>query len=178
MVLFYLFGYSQKRYTAILENPEMTLLTSGTLDSGKRYIIDTYRAGDDFLNVGGFNVSQSEFFCTGTTPNNWAHGSIVYEPQPPKVTVLENTIGCITWRRDDPGVYEAYLKNGFPLYKTAVYITNKSQSNTFFGGNWAQSGDPDGDGISDWVDFSVLDHYGSGADGQLYFTTIQIVVYE
>jgi len=52
-----------------------TPITSGTLEIGKNYIIDTYVAGDDFTNVGGTNVSGSEFIATGDTPTTWANGS-------------------------------------------------------------------------------------------------------
>lgn len=52
-----------------------TPITSGTLETGKNYIIDTYVAGDDFTNVGGTNVSGSEFTATGTTPTTWTNSS-------------------------------------------------------------------------------------------------------
>ncbi len=49
--------------------------TSGTLVTGKRYSIDTYVAGDDFVNVGGANVSGTVFVATGTTPTTWTNSS-------------------------------------------------------------------------------------------------------
>jgi hypothetical protein len=52
-----------------------TPITSGTLETGKNYIIDTYVAGDDFTNIGGTNVSGSEFTATGTTPTTWTNSS-------------------------------------------------------------------------------------------------------
>lgn len=52
-----------------------TPITSGTLETGKNYIIDTYVAGDDFTNIGGTNVSGSGFTATGTTPTTWTNSS-------------------------------------------------------------------------------------------------------
>ena len=51
-------------------------LTSGTLVVGKRYIIDTYNASDDFTNVGAAsNASGVTFIATGTTPTTWTASS-------------------------------------------------------------------------------------------------------
>jgi len=57
------------------QNASQTVLTSGTLTVGYRYIIDTYVAGDDFTNVGGTNVTGSEFTAIGTTPTTWTNSS-------------------------------------------------------------------------------------------------------
>ena len=52
-----------------------TVITSGTLVTGKTYSIDTYVSGDDFTNVGGTNVSGAVFIATGTTPTTWTNSS-------------------------------------------------------------------------------------------------------
>lgn len=52
-----------------------TAQTSGTLTIGKKYRINTFVAGDDFVNVGGTNVSGNEFVATGTTPTTWTNSS-------------------------------------------------------------------------------------------------------
>jgi len=53
-----------------------TAQTSGVLAIGKRYIIDTFVAGDSFTNVGAAsNASGVEFTATGTTPTTWTNSS-------------------------------------------------------------------------------------------------------
>lgn len=53
--------------------------TSGTITSGKRYLISTFVAGDDFTNVGGTNLTGSVFTATGTTPTTWTNASELRE---------------------------------------------------------------------------------------------------
>ena len=179
LLLLSLQGFTQvKEYIAILHNTPAEQYTCGLLVIGKRYILQTVNGSDDFTNVGGYNTQGAEFIATGTTPNVWTSGSLLISPQPPTATVIKNTIGNIIFKRDDPGVYEAYLPGAFPRDATVVIVGNRAQSNGFFGATWAQSGDPDGDGISDWVDISTMDYAGSGADGQFYFTPLIIQVYE
>jgi hypothetical protein len=53
-----------------------TALTSGTLEIGKNYIIDTFETGDDFTNVGAAsNEDGVEFTATDTAPTTWTNGS-------------------------------------------------------------------------------------------------------
>ncbi len=55
-------------------------LTSGLLVSGKKYIIKTYIATDDFTNIGaGSNATGVIFTATGTTPTDWTNSSIIVE---------------------------------------------------------------------------------------------------
>jgi len=54
-------------------------LTSGTVETGKVYIINTYNATDDFTNIGGTNVTGNVFTATGTTPTDWTNSSILIE---------------------------------------------------------------------------------------------------
>ncbi len=42
---------------------------------GRTYEIISYVAGDDFINVGGANVTGNIFTATGTTPTNWTNFS-------------------------------------------------------------------------------------------------------
>jgi len=54
--------------------------TSGSLVVGKRYVITTYAASDDFTNVGAAsNATGVVFKATGTTPTTWSNGSTVSE---------------------------------------------------------------------------------------------------
>ena len=54
-----------------------TTLTSGTLESGKDYVITDFIAGDDFTNIGGTNVDGNRFTASGTTPTAWTNSSIL-----------------------------------------------------------------------------------------------------
>jgi len=49
--------------------------TSGVLIRGAVYEITTYVAGDDFVNVGGTNVTGNKFKATGTTPTDYTNAS-------------------------------------------------------------------------------------------------------
>lgn len=54
--------------------------TSGTITSGKAYLISTYVAGDDFANVGAAsNATGVVFTASGTTPTDWSNGSTLVE---------------------------------------------------------------------------------------------------
>ncbi|MBW1853105.1 MAG: LamG domain-containing protein [Deltaproteobacteria bacterium] len=56
--------------------------TSGLLVVGKRYVIDTYVAGDDFINVGApSNTTGVDFTATGTTPTTWTNGSTLSQSE-------------------------------------------------------------------------------------------------
>lgn len=54
-------------------------LTSGTVTSGKIFLIVNYVAGDDFTNIGGTNSSADVFTASGTTPTTWTNGSQLQE---------------------------------------------------------------------------------------------------
>lgn len=49
--------------------------TSGVLIIGQKYYVSDFNAGDDFVNVGGLNVTGTIFTATGTTPTVYANGS-------------------------------------------------------------------------------------------------------
>lgn len=54
-------------------NPD---LTSGTLEVGRKYVITSFEAGDNFTNVGAAsNATGVEFVATGTTPTTWTNSS-------------------------------------------------------------------------------------------------------
>jgi hypothetical protein len=58
----------------------MAAQTSGSLTIGKRYVITTFLAGDDFTNVGAAsNATGVIFIATGTTPTTWTHSSVLNE---------------------------------------------------------------------------------------------------
>lgn len=49
---------------------------------------------------------------------------------PPQATILENTIGEITWTRVSAGIYRGYLSSGFPLNKTALFYGGSANLNS------------------------------------------------
>ncbi len=62
--------------------PAATILTSGTLTIGTWYVIDSYVAGDDFINVGAAsNATGVEFEATGTTPTTWTNSSTLRDSE-------------------------------------------------------------------------------------------------
>jgi hypothetical protein len=114
-------GY--KVYTALLtqsgEDNQETLIDDPLI------IGVTYKIGDqaggtwDFTNVGAPNNDIDTYFvATGTTPNSWGNGTLIYNTGAPVVTVLENTIGNIWWTYDSAGVYYGVLVGAFTDNKT------------------------------------------------------------
>jgi hypothetical protein len=49
--------------------------TSGVLISSTLYKIIEFKAGDDFTNIGGTNVTGNQFTASGTTPTTWTNSS-------------------------------------------------------------------------------------------------------
>ncbi len=58
-----------------LQDISIASATSGLLIVGKTYTITTYVAPDDFVNVGGTNVTGNVFTAIGTTPTDWTNAS-------------------------------------------------------------------------------------------------------
>jgi hypothetical protein len=76
-----------------------TILSSGTLVSGNRYLIAHYTAGDDFTNIGAArNESSLTFTATGGTPTNWSNGSILVDTAEHTYSIdcgaVVGTVGC------------------------------------------------------------------------------------
>ena len=68
----------------VLDDGTGATTTSGVLVSGKRYVIETFVAGDDFSNIatviqGTQNTTGLIFTASGTTPTTWTNGSSVRE---------------------------------------------------------------------------------------------------
>ncbi|MBT7047214.1 MAG: hypothetical protein HN977_17680 [Gammaproteobacteria bacterium] len=65
---------------AVDQGATNTVLTSGTLELGKIYLIIDWITNDDFTNVGGANVDGTVFTCAGSiTPTVWTNSSTVVE---------------------------------------------------------------------------------------------------
>jgi hypothetical protein len=59
-------------------------LTTGSLVSGRQYLIVSYGAGDDFANVGAdSNAEDVIFTATGATPADWSNGSVLQRVEKP-----------------------------------------------------------------------------------------------
>lgn len=70
-------NYSRPEYPieAIDRGASGTILTSGTIVTGKKYKIIDWITDDNFVNVGGANVDGTIFTATGTTPTKWTNSS-------------------------------------------------------------------------------------------------------
>ncbi len=116
-----------KVYTALLTQSggdNSQLGSAFPLTIGVTYFIDDNVGGADFTNVGAPNNNIGTYFiATGTTPTSWGDGTLIYNTGAPVVTVLENTIGNITWMYNNIGDYTCDLGNAFPINKT-IYDKN------------------------------------------------------
>jgi len=73
------------------------LLTSGSLVSGRSYLIVTYNTNDDFTNVGAAsNATGIKFVATGTTPTHWDHASVLREQNYGYVDQVSKAVGIQT----------------------------------------------------------------------------------
>lgn len=104
--------------------------TSGTFDIGVTYIIDIYKFGDDFSNIGGPSSAPNgtwdgySFIATGTTPLSYTQQtSIDHDLGAPVATVLENTIGNIWFTYSDVGSYNINSDGLFTLNKSLGLIS-------------------------------------------------------
>lgn len=109
-------------------NANQTILTSGTLQYGKRYRIDNYVSGDDFTNVGASsNATGIVFVATGTTPTNWTNGSSLRQIGCVAEYKSENA-GTMGWIETQNGLHA--ISSGNPVapvalrdYKSGISIT-------------------------------------------------------
>ena len=117
-------------YTALLtqtggSNP--AYIYDQSLVIGATYYINNNDGSGDFTNVGAPSNNQGTYFvATGTTPTSWGTLNSVdlyYDSGAPVVTVLENTIGNITWTYNQVGDYSGNLIGAFPENKTFVTLT-------------------------------------------------------
>jgi len=75
-----------------------TVLTSGTLVTGRSYLIINWITDDDFTNIGGTNADGTVFTATGTTPTHWVHSSTVVEQGATLILSPEGMISPTLWR--------------------------------------------------------------------------------
>ena len=168
-------------YTALLTQTggdDSQTIDTGLLTVGVTYRINNDSPGMDFTNVGApTNTLYSSFVASGTTPNSWganeggSNATLTYNNGAPVVTVLENTIGNITWTYSTTGVYFGTLTGAFPLEKTALFIGNNryNDANVTYISN---TGD-DNRIVVESYEATNTTH----TDTILGYTTIQIKVY-
>lgn len=119
---------AEKKYRVLLSQQNVNLY-SGTLEVGKRYIIKTYNAGDDFTNVGGTNEEGSDFVATDTTPTDWSNGSELLDTEasvPIEYQRRENTMGFEPeWQYTPSGTY-GFAMPGVDLDKVDCFMGSSS----------------------------------------------------
>lgn len=92
----------------------------------------------------------------------------------PVATILNNTIGTITWVRNATGAYEGNYTPGFPLEKTTLTINTAYNNMMFYLANF-ETGEP-----STQVLLKTYETAGdplSINDGLLYYAFIEIRIY-
>lgn len=170
---------SYKVYTALLTQSggsNILQIGSGLLTIGVTYQIleDAGPSGWDFTNVGAPNNNVGTYFvATGTTPNSWTNAELQYNTGAPTVTVLENTIGNITWTYQGVGLYYGTLNNSFPQEKTFCTGLTKTAEDgtslTVFSVVWGNS-----DSVAVYSTMPISE---SGFDDLFNYTPIEIRVY-
>ena len=164
-----------KVFTALLTQSggDMTSgLNAGNLTLGVTYVIEDNSDGLDMTNVGAPNNTVGTYFlATGTTPNSWGSGGLVFNTGAPVATVLENTIGNIWFTYYSPGIYNIYSNGLFTANKTFMElsnvtdITNNSSGLIFVGFGLIES------------DSNLKIQSDAFTDGDMYNTPIEIRVY-
>lgn len=104
---------------------------SPALTIGVTYTIQDNGSGLDMTNVGAPNNNiNTSFVATGTTPNSWGEGVVIYNTGAPVVTVLENTIGNIYWQFATDGLYVGFLPDGLVTEGKQIVLSIPYSSNT------------------------------------------------
>lgn len=158
-----------KVFTALLTQSGVDTedtISSGLLTIGVTYHINTDSPGMDFTNVGAPNNNLgTAFIATGTTPASWGSGgslTLAYSAGAPVATVLENTIGDVTWSWINDGYYNT--NESFDVTKTTVSVSNNTgQTYSYVP-------------ISSWVNGQIT-IFTSDSNGILNNTFIEIRVY-
>ena len=129
-----------KVYTALLTQngvDNLETLIDEPLTVGVTYKIGDQAGGTwDFTNVGAPNNDIDTYFvATGTTPNSWGNGTLIYNTGAPVVTVLENTIGIApVFTYNSVGQYQIEFPVAFPIAegadKIATFFTTRNTINS------------------------------------------------
>ena len=172
-----------KVYTALLTqnggDSDAGLIDNGIV-VGVTYRITPYgnEIGVDFTNIGAPNNNAGTYFvATGITPNSWGINTndswvLQYNTGAPVVTILENTIGDITWTYESVGTYYANSNN---LFNSKIVISPYVYYNNEIDANVELTSNPN------YNTNNILQFYcrslNTGIDGQLSNVPIEIRVY-
>jgi len=156
-----------REYTATLTQ-EFVSTTSGDLEIGKTYVIDTLETGDDFDNT-GYVEEGTPFVAIAETPTVWTESTVVINmtDSAPVPTVFRNSLGTPIFERIEEGVNTATLAGVFT--EGDVFFPNDY---IVFDGGFATLERTDDDTIT----ISTFDGDGLPADDLLLNTPIEIRV--
>lgn len=121
-----------KVYTALLTQAGTDVPTDNNNTNqdpfivGVSYYIDV-NVGGDFTNIGAAsNAVGTYFIATGTTPASWGtSSSVTSNTGAPIVTILENTLGNLSYSYNAVGLYSAYSPDSlFTADKTVCFIAS------------------------------------------------------
>lgn len=105
---------------------EESLVQGDNLIVGKKYIVHTLEAGDDFSNV-GYVTEGVEFTATGSTPTAWTNNSEVVLVIRSIITYYNDLDSNIFIERDGENFYNIKITNsGFLNLKTFPNIVGGS----------------------------------------------------
>jgi len=125
--------YSNANIPFKYEGASQTALTTGSLVVGKEYIIDTFVAGDDFVNVGGTNVTGTVFTATGTSPTTWTNASSL-RTQGNVADYNSSGVGHNQWHdnsgNENHGTVSGALPTNLPSVHSEKYIEKTITADT------------------------------------------------
>lgn len=94
------------------------------LTIGVTYTIQDNGGGLDMTNVGAPNNNiNTSFVATGTTPNSWGEGVVIYNTGAPVANVVENTTGLnLYYMYAGTGQYNLYIGEDIQLVDKSVIV--------------------------------------------------------
>ena len=171
-----------KVFTALIsqsgDSSTLNLPVGSSFEIGRTYTIASYVAGDNFTNIGATqNATGSVFIATGATPSTWVDNgknttSILYTPGSPVVKILENTLGHVWFEYITTGQYLLKSNNLFTDNKTTITIGSEGYSGDYNRIINISREDSNSSQI-------FIEAYSDTtlSDGLLYYTTIEVKVY-
>lgn len=160
------------------DSSKLNLSVGSSFEIGRTYTIASYVAGDNFTNIGATqNATGSVFIATGATPSVWVDNgknstSIEYVTGSPVVKILENTLGHVWFEYNTTGQYLLKSNNLFTDSKTTITIGSEGYSGDYNRNINISREDSSSSQI-------YIEAYNDTTlqDGLLYYTTIEVRVY-
>lgn len=168
-----------KVFTALIsqsgDSSTLNLPIGSSFEIGRTYTIASYAAGDNFTNIGATqNATGSVFIATGATPSIWTEkgSKIQYVTGTPVVNILENTIGDVWFEYITMGQYSLKSNQLFTDNKTTITIGSEGYSGDYNRIINISREDSNSSQI-------FIEAYSDTtlSDGLLYYTTIEVKVY-